>query len=118
MFGGDLARRSRTLLTPVRRAAPFILAFVLLVAIAAKIADLEEFSEVVETFSSVPLALREWLALAVPMTEIVVAYLILLPATRTFGLYCCLVLLTIFSGYLATQIRHPFAPTCHCLGVI
>ena len=58
------------------------------------------------------------IALALPITEGLVALLLLLPRTRLWGLYASLALMTVFTGYLAYMISFTPRLPCSCGGVL
>jgi uncharacterized membrane protein YphA (DoxX/SURF4 family) len=102
----------------VHLSSPFVLASLFLFAAAAKIYYMADFKHVTGTFSHVPLPLRALLPLVVPLVEILVGCLILMPPTRRLGLYLCVCTLAVFSVFLAVQVSDPFAPACHCFGTL
>lgn len=95
-----------------------VLAGVLILAAAGKAWDIAAFSRVTSTITFLPPAFRGMLPLLVPLVELGTAYLLLVPATRQIGLVVSLLVLTVFTAYLGWRITDPYAPPCHCLGLI
>lgn len=60
-------------------------------------------------------ALLAWL---VPAAEILAAALLIAPATRRAGLYASLILMTVFTAYLAYMLLSGSRLPCECGGVI
>lgn len=58
------------------------------------------------------------IAIALPVTEIVVAILLLIPRTRLFGLYASAALMTLFTLYLSYMIAFTPKLPCSCGGVL
>ena len=60
----------------------------------------------------------EWIAWMVPLLEIVLAFLLLIKAFRLAALYGSLILMTLFTGYIAWILRFSDHIPCSCGGVI
>ena len=115
-LGNNLSRRSLIRRAPV--AAAFILSIVLIVAAASKALDLAAFARVTSTLTFLPTNVRAVLPPIIPILELGVAWLILLPATRRFGLLLCFAMLGGFTFFLAWRVNDPYAPACHCIGLL
>ena len=106
----------------LRRAAPTIAAYalvtVLLVAATAKALNIGDFAQVTSTITFLPQQFRNALPLAVPLGEVAIAYLILMPKTRSAGLVASATLLIAFTAFLAWRVTDPYAPACHCIGLL
>lgn len=62
---------------------------------------------------------NNFLAYALPLSEMITACLLLLTATRLIGLYLSVILLTLFTGYVAMVLLNFFGRIpCSCGGVI
>ncbi|WP_316800212.1 MauE/DoxX family redox-associated membrane protein [Pedobacter frigidisoli] len=59
-----------------------------------------------------------FISLAVPITELVIAVLILIPKTARIGLWSFLVLMIIFTVYILIALIWASKLPCHCGGVI
>lgn len=59
-----------------------------------------------------------FLSLTLPITELVIAFLLLIPATRTWGLIISLVLMSVFTLYIGCMIVFTPHLPCSCGGVI
>jgi len=60
----------------------------------------------------------EWIAWMVPLLEIVLAILLLTKVYRMVALYGSLILMTLFTGYIAWMLRFSDHIPCSCGGVI
>ena len=58
------------------------------------------------------------LAWAVPASELIIAALLVLPATRLAGLYASLVLMSLFTIYISTMLLFGSDIPCSCGGVL
>jgi prepilin-type N-terminal cleavage/methylation domain-containing protein/prepilin-type processing-associated H-X9-DG protein len=94
------------------------LAAVLILAALSKAMSIGEFSEVTSRVTFFPAAVRGALPLLIPLAEVGAAYLLLLPATRQVGLIVSFLMLLAFTAYLGWLVSDPYAPECHCLGLL
>jgi len=60
----------------------------------------------------------EWIAWMVPLLELVLAILLLIKAYQLAALYGSLILMTLFTGYIAWMLRFSDHIPCSCGGVI
>ena len=58
------------------------------------------------------------LSWSVPVTELVIAFLLFVPAYRRAGLLCSLVLMGLFTGYIAYMLAFASKLPCSCGGVL
>jgi uncharacterized membrane protein YphA (DoxX/SURF4 family) len=58
------------------------------------------------------------LAWAIPTIELIVAILLLIPATKLIGLYGSLFLLSLFSSYIYAMLHYSYYLPCNCGGVL
>lgn len=91
------------------------LAVVFALAGVAKLADRTGTRTAVAAFG-VPRALVAPAGLFVPIAELAVAVLLLVPGTRTAGAAGALALLTLLSAAVAVSMARGRAPQCHCFG--
>lgn len=59
-----------------------------------------------------------FVAIALPAVELVIALLLLLPATRKAGLFCSVVIMAIFTGYIGYMLATSSSLPCSCGGVL
>jgi len=95
--------------------ARLVLAAVFALAGAAKLADRSGTRQAVRDFGA-PERLAGLLAIVVPLAELTVASLLLLPATAVLGAIGALALLLLFSAAIAWNLAHGRAPECQCFG--
>ena len=98
-------------------AAGLVLAGVFAFSGLAKLVDREGTRTAVDEFG-VPTRLIGFLALALPLTELVVAILLLPSATRVVGAAGSLALLGVFSAVVGMSLVRGQAPECHCFGTL
>jgi thiol-disulfide isomerase/thioredoxin len=92
-----------------------VLAGVFALAAVAKLVDRAGAPDAVRAFG-VPARLARPVAVLLPVAEIVVAALLLFPATSVWGGLGALVLLTAFIAAITANLRRGQRPTCHCFG--
>jgi len=92
-----------------------LLAVVFVVAAVAKLFDQRGTRKAVVAFGA-PARLATVAAVLVPIDELVVAVLLLVPATAWVGAIGALVLLAAFSVAIAGSLGRGRAPECHCFG--
>lgn len=97
---------------------PYILSTVFLTAAVLKIWDIGAFSWYVTTITFLPARIRDLLTFIVPLGEICIGCMLLLPSLRKTSLIACLVVLVIFTGFLFAMVMNPAAPYCRCFGTI
>jgi len=83
----------------------------------AKLVDHERFFNGLANVQLIR-GMADYIAWLVPLAEIVVAVLLLLPATARWGLYAFAGLLVLFSGYIISALMWEKTLPCHCGGVI
>jgi thiol-disulfide isomerase/thioredoxin len=93
----------------------FVLAAVFAGAGLAKLADLEGTREASRAFGA-PERLAGEVAVALPLTELVIALALLPSATRWWAAVAALVLVLVFCGAIARVMARGDAPACHCFG--
>ena len=57
-------------------------------------------------------------AITVPITELIIAALLIIKRTRVTGLYASLFLMTLFTGYVYIMLRYAYDLPCSCGGII
>lgn len=90
---------------------------IFIVAGIGKLLDLEGSEKAVKDFG-VPKDLANPLSLALPVAEIVIAFLLLATSTARLGAFGAVLLLSIFIGGMIRQMQLGNAPECHCFGQI
>lgn len=59
-----------------------------------------------------------WVAIVIPVGELVIATLLIFKRTRVLGLYASLFLMTLFTGYVYMMLRYAYDLPCSCGGII
>lgn len=59
-----------------------------------------------------------FVAVAVPVSELVIAALLIFKRTRIMGLYASLFLMTLFTGYVYIMLHYAYDLPCSCGGII
>ena len=57
-------------------------------------------------------------AITVPITELIIAALLIIKRTRVTGLYASLFLMTLFTGYVYIMLHYAYDLPCSCGGII
>lgn len=57
-------------------------------------------------------------AITVPITELIIAALLIFKRTRVTGLYASLFLMTLFTGYVYIMLHYAYDLPCSCGGII
>lgn len=94
-----------------------VILFLFVYTAISKLADHERFRDALHSSS----LLRNYaglLAWAIPVTELLIALLLFVPATRLKGLYSSLVLLLLFTMYILWMILYAAHLPCRCGGFI
>ncbi len=104
-------------MTGVVIAARVVLVLVLLVAGAAKLLDRPGSRAALEGFG-VPARFTGALGLAVPVTELVLAGLLVFGATAAVGAAGAIALMAVFCAGIAAALRRGEQPDCHCFGAL
>jgi hypothetical protein len=103
------------LLGPAGTTASVIIAAVFVVAAVAKLADRAGTRTTVEEFGA-PRRIAGFLAIALPIVELIVAALILYDPTQIAGAAGAIALLTLFSVAVSVRLAKGHAPSCNCFG--
>ena len=90
---------------------------IFVVAGIGKLLDLEGSEKAVKDFG-VPKDLAKPVSVALPVAEIIVAFLLLPVSTARLGAFGAFVLLAVFVGGMLWQMKLGNAPDCHCFGQI
>jgi uncharacterized membrane protein len=98
----------------------FICAFFIFLFVYTGVSKLLHFElfQIVLKQSPLISSYAKTMSLALPVTELLVALLLLIPAFRIAGLYCSLLLMVIFTGYIAYMLAFSPKLPCSCGGVI
>jgi hypothetical protein len=102
----------RKLLWPV----PYAVALVFCAAGLWKIYDLAEFTKVVKQIWIVPAGIRYYLPVAVPLTELCLAWMISIPQLRKAALGASCVLFALFIGFHIWNLKYGTITSCSCFG--
>jgi hypothetical protein len=97
-----------------------ISASVLLLFFYTGISKLADFNRFRDVLSTSPLLERHAFVLGwgIPVTELLLALMLFMPATRLKGLYGSLGIMLLFTVYLAWMVRFAAHLPCNCGGVI
>ena len=94
--------------------------FVILLFVYTGVSKLLMFQNFIEQLRQVeflqPIALP--VAIVLPVTELVVSFLLLVPGTRLVGLWCVLILMVIFEVYISIMLVLSPSLPCSCGGVV
>ncbi len=104
-----------TALTIVTLILRVLLAAVFAVAGAAKLADRTGTVKAVVEFGG-PRRLAPAIAIGLPLIELLVAGLLLIPSTAAVGAAAALILLVLFTAVVGRSLVRGDAPECHCFG--
>ena len=58
------------------------------------------------------------IAIALPMGEIIIAFLLLFKQTRSLGIYASFFLMFLFTGYIYAMLHYSFFVPCSCGGIL
>jgi hypothetical protein len=94
-----------------------LLIFLLVYAAVSKFLELEAFKANLRK-SPLIRSYAGWVSVAIPVTELVMAALLILPRTRSAGLVGCFVLMLLFTGYIACLLLFADQLPCSCGGVL
>lgn len=94
-----------------------VVLFLFLYTGVSKLLDFERFRDVLGT-SPLLKHYAVLIAWSLPITEIILAILLFIPATRLNGLYGSLGIMLVFTVYLAWMVRFAEHLPCNCGGVI
>lgn len=96
--------------------AACILALVYVATALLKAQSVSSMQATLSTVTFIPHWLRSILPHTLIVIELVVAYLILMSATRTVGLLVSAAMLVVFTAFVAWLVSDPYAPPCNCMG--
>jgi len=84
------------------------------------ISKLMEYAVFKEQIALSPLLkpVSRWLAIILPITEIIVSVILFIPITRLKGLYASLLLMVLFTGYIVYILIYNDHLPCTCGGVL
>lgn len=95
-----------------------LLVFLFVYAAVSKLADVTTFAADMRN-QPFPAFAKPILVWAVPMTELIIAALLIFDTTRLLGLYASLILMVAFTSYTGVVLLHFFKYVpCSCGGVI
>jgi len=63
-------------------------------------------------------AFASWIAFVVPISEFVIAYLVVSIRHRFVGLFCCYVLMAMFTAYIYIILNYSAFVPCSCGGIL
>lgn len=96
---------------------PYCVSMFLLIAGVLKIVNMEDFAKVANQISFLPTFATHYLPLFLPLSEILLALMIVWSNTRVIALICTCLLFIAFIGFHVWNILYGHIVSCHCLGV-
>lgn len=86
----------------------------------ASVSKLVTFKSFTEQLTKSPFltSMVDLVAYFIPLFELLLAILLVLPATRLLGLYLSFFLMLLFSGYIYLMLYHSFYIPCSCGGIL
>ena len=95
----------------------FLFIFLFMYAAVSKLLDYERFK--IELGKSPLLTeIASWVAIGIPLIEIIISILLALPGLRLLGLYASFSLMVMFTAYLIAILQFSFYIPCTCGGVL
>lgn len=96
----------------------YLFIFLFLYTAYFKLVDHDNFSHVLSKSPAISVSLAPILAWTIPLGEILVACLLLVPKTKEIGLWLSLALMLSFTSYLVYMLATGDQLPCNCGGVI
>lgn len=86
----------------------------------ASVSKLVTFKSFTEQLTKSPFltSMVDLVAYFIPLFELLLVILLVLPATRLLGLYLSFFLMLLFSGYIYLMLYHSFYIPCSCGGIL
>lgn len=97
--------------------ASFLLILLFVYAATSKLLDFQQF-KVQLGQSPILSPIATWVAWVIPISEIVIAFLLALPRFRAIGLYAAFTLLLVFTVYIYTIVHFSSYVPCSCGGIL
>jgi hypothetical protein len=100
--------------------ADFISGLILLLLLYTSISKMVDYERFKDVLRASPLlkSFAGFIAWALPLTELIIALMLFIPATRLKGLYTSLALLILLTLYLVYMIKFTPHLPCNCGGVL
>jgi len=83
----------------------------------SKLMDYNVFREQI-ALSPLLAPIANWVAILLPVTEIIISVVLFIPRSRLIGLYASLVLMVLFTGYVVYILNYNEHLPCTCGGVL
>lgn len=95
----------------------FLYALLFIYAATSKLNGFQQFKDQLDQ-STILVGYGHWAAWLVPLSELVMAILLLIRSFRLFALYGSLILMALFSAYIIVVLNYSDHIPCSCGGVI
>lgn len=95
----------------------FLLILLFLYAAGTKLVDIEKFRIVISK-SPLLYSISDLVSIIIPVTEILLSFLIAIPRSRFFGLLGAFTLMVIFTAYIVVILQFSEEIPCACGGVL
>lgn len=95
----------------------FLYALLFIYAATSKLNGFQQFKDQLDQ-STILVGYGHWAAWLVPLSELVLAILLLIRSFRLFALYGSLILMALFSAYIIVVLNYSDHIPCSCGGVI
>lgn len=95
----------------------YLYAFMFIYAATSKLLDFENF-KIQLGQSPLLSSFTEWIAITVPVWELIIALLLLVPKFRYFGLFIAYFLMVLFTAYIFIILNYSPIVPCSCGGIL
>lgn len=102
---------------PIINFISFLLIFLFVYTASSKLMDMHAFRAVLAAMPGIK-AFAGFIAVAIPLAELLTAMLLVMPVTRKTGLFCSALLLLLFTFFLLYMLMTADHLPCSCGGVI
>lgn len=94
-----------------------LLILLFIYAALSKLMDVEKFRAQIGQ-SPMLTSFADWVAVGIPLSEIVISLMLMMPRLRIFGLYASLSLMVMFTAYIVAITQYSVFVPCSCGGVL
>lgn len=96
----------------------YLFIFLFLYTAYAKLAEHSRFEYVLTKSPAIGQTFASMISWSIPIVELILALLLIIPRTKIFALYCSLVTMFIFTAYLIYMVFSGSTLPCNCGGVV
>ncbi len=111
-----MSGRTRALLSALAFAARYVVAAVFLLAALPKVADPQSFLVAIENYHMVPTSWAPLIALALPITELLVGFLLIVGWMTRAASLACFAMLAVFIAAMSQALVRGIDLSCGCFG--